>query len=758
MNQHGIALTLCMFAVAMSWAQTSWTIVSPSDKIKAVVQLTDLGGQADYPSGKVRLYYSVSSGGPSAYTEVIQQSPLGLVRSDRNFVDSLTFVSEGALRTIDSTYTMILGKRSECRNYCTEKVLTFKTSDGDLPIELVLRAYDDGFAFRYRFPGTNATPLTVTSEATGFRIPAGSVGWLLPYNTTADTYAPAYEDCWQRNVVAGAATGTSCKPNDGTWCMPALFRTPPGGWALVWETDVAPSYCNARLSAVSQLVYRITFPNANEAGGESVSGPATPSSALPWTMPWRLVITGPSPGTILESTLSTDLATPCALDDVSWIKPGRSSWSWWSANSSPTSYAALVPFVDLAAQMTWEYSCVDAGWNTMTGGTWQQLTAYAAGKNVGVTLWYNSGGPINKITGYGPRDRLYDSAARNTEFQTISSAGVKGVKMDFWLSDKQGMVKYYWDVFRDAAKYHLVVDPHGNTIPRGWQRTFPNCLTAEAVRGAEQYIWDASDPAKFPWQHTILPFTRNTVASMDWTPVTFSNISQPHQTTFGHELALSVIFESGIQHFADRVQGYQTSAISAAAQTFLKQVPVAWDDTKYVQGFPGSWVVLARRKGSDWYMAGIAGDTARTMTVSCSFLRESPASYHCLLIADGASAITFSESTDTLGSGDSLTVTVPLRGGWAAKFTDLYPAAVGRSWREGQRLVASDYSECMLCAGKPLAVPACFTIGKTDALVFDLQGTLLRKCRIRSRTVDIQKSFTLPQGVFLVRLAAVPER
>jgi hypothetical protein len=751
MNQNRLFIFIVAAMLFPVQGQTSWTILSPGDKVKANVQLADLGGQADYPSGKLRLYFSVSAGGPSAYSEVIPPSPMGLERSDQNFVDNLRFVSEGTQRTIDSTYIMITGKRSICRNYCNEKVLIFETLTGGARFELVLRAYDDGFAFRYRFPGTGSAPLTITSEATGFRLPQNSTGWLLPYNinstSASEIYSPAYEDCWRRNVIAGTAVGTSCKPVDGSWCMPALFRTPGGMWALLFESDVSASYCGSHLSAANQLVYRIAFPNASEANN---IGAAAPSWTLPWTMPWRIVITGASPGTILESTLSTDLASPSAISDVSWIKPGRSSWSWWSANSSPSNYSALTPFVDLAKQMTWEYSLVDAGWQKMTGGTLQSLLSYANSRNVGLFIWYNSGGPNNTIT-EGPRDCIYDSASRVLEFQKLRTMGAKGIKIDFFISDKQKTVQYYLDIFRDAAQYNLMVNIHGCTPPRGWQRTWPNLITAEAVRGAEQYIWSADDPAKFPWQNTMMPFTRNAIASMDWTPVSFSNNSGgPHQTTYGHELALSVIFESGIQHFADRVAAYQTSTISAGAQAFLQHVPVAWDDTRFVQGYPGSWVVLARRKGNDWYAAGIAGDTAKNMNVSFSFLRAAPASYQLTLITDGTSATTFSQRADTVSSGDSTKVNVPARGGWVAKFTNLNPTT-GVKPTASIRNVASAHQRSILCAGRSLVLPDGFVPCKTVVSVCDLTGKLLKKRLIRNRTIDIQRDFRLPQAIYIVR-------
>jgi hypothetical protein len=739
----------CAVIFSMASGQTSWTISSPGDKVKAVIQFADLSGQADYPAG-ARLYYSVSAGGPTAYSDVLQPSPMGLTRSDRGFVSGLTFVSEGLQRTIDSTYTMVTGKRRACRNYCNEKILTFQASAGGSQLEVYIRAYDDGFAFRYRFPETNAASLTVTSEATGFRPPASSVMWMLSYNTTADMYAPAYEDVWKRGLPVGAGPGVTAKPTDSTWCMPALVRTPAGYWALLWETDVSPSYCNSHLSKASQLVYRITFPNANEWNGV---GSATPSSTLPWTMPWRVVIAGTSPGTILESTLSTDLAAPSTLTDVSWIIPGRSSWSWWSDATNNKDYDTLTKFVDLAQQMTWEYSCVDGVWDAMTRGTWQQIIAYAKTKNVGINLWYNSAGPTNAIPAT-PRDLMYDSITRVPEFQRISAAGAKGVKIDFWLSDKQSAVKQYCDVFRDAAKYHLIVNIHGSTIPRGWQRTYPNLVSSEAIRGAENYKWYPDDPARFPWQNTMMPFIRNAVASMDWTPVTFTSIANAHLTTYGHELALSVIFESGIQHFADRVAGYQTTTISAGAQAFLKEVPAAWDDTKYVQGYPGSWVVLARRKGTDWYAAGIVGDTARNVTVKLSFLQASPASYRMTLITDGASATNFGESADTVVSGDSIKINIPLRGGWVARFVNLNQVAPRGPSVAAQTNLAPAMPKSFMVAGESFAVPAAYAGKKTVVSLYSPDGSLLKSMAIDKRVVSFKKDLAISAGVYVVRLLA----
>lgn len=640
---------------------SSWTITSPGNVIRATVQLLDKGNAAGYTAG-VKLYFRVEAGGPAAYATVLDDSPLGITRADASFVTGLTFDSAGPVTAVDDTYTMLTGKKSTIHATANERVLTFRANEQN-SVQLVLRAYDGGFAFRYKFPETDATAKTVTGESTGFKIPSGSRAWILPYDV-AGTYTPAYENTWRNDL----AVGTAAPSGTAGWCLPALFQTPDRFWVMIGDTDVTGSYFAAHLAgAAPNNLYSIAMPAADEA---NATGAVNPQSMLPWTTPWRMVVAGPTPGAILESTLATDLASPSVVADTSWIKPGRVSWSWWSADTSPSNYSQLVPFVDMAQTMTWEYSLIDAGWDTMTGGTYQSLLAYANPKNVGLILWYSSGGPNNSITQYGPRDRLYDASKRKTEFQTISQAGAKGVKIDFFLSDKPTMMQYYLDILKDAAANHLMVNFHGSTIPRGWQRTYPNLVTAEAVRGAENYKYDTAFPAGVPQRNTILPFTRNMMASMDFTPVTFSDSAYPHVTTSAHELALSVVFESGWQHFADKVSAY--TSLPAGPKAFLQQVPTTWDDTRYVQGTPGQLVVLARRKGTVWYVAGIAGDSqARNLTVPLTFLDSG--SYTATQITDGSTDRTFSDATTrTVTAADSLTPSLRGNGGFVAR---LVPAA-----------------------------------------------------------------------------------
>ncbi|MBN1130373.1 MAG: glycoside hydrolase family 97 catalytic domain-containing protein, partial [Chitinispirillaceae bacterium] len=429
------------------------------------------------------------------------------------------------------------------------------------------------------------------------------------------------------------------------------------------------------------------------------------------------------------------------------------SWSWWS-NEDVTRYNNVTPFIDLAQQMGWEYSLVDVGWNQMTaagGGTWQNLVTYAAGKNVSLLFWYNSGG-TNSTVNMAPRDRMSSQTTRRTEMNTISTAGVKGIKVDFFHADKQWIMKYYIDILRDAAQYKLAVNFHGCTVPRGWQRTWPNLMSMESVRGAEYYKYDGGYPARQPARNTILPFTRNAVASMDYTPVTFTNMANAHATTYGHELALSVVFESGIQHFADRVSAY--NATPANVRNFLSGVPVAWDNTRHLLGAPGTYLVLARQKGRHWYVGGINGQgSTQSVTVPLSFLVPG-VRYQMLRIADGTSNTTFGELLDTVVSTESITISMRSNGGFVARLVNIDAVAVApdlasreNSGRQGSMLVT---------AAGVITLPAEFAGKRLTVRLFDLNGKLVKTAQIQHRrSVDPVGDFGCAPGVHIVKIAPV---
>jgi hypothetical protein len=401
------------------------------------------------------------------------------------------------------------------------------------------------------------------------------------------------------------------------------------------------------------------MPEANEANKIYSN---IPQSTLPWATPWRVLIIGKNLSDVVESNLVLALNPESQFEDESWIVPGRASWSWWSDWPSPKNFNSLKKFVDMAAEMNWEYSLVDANWDLMTGGNIEELVKYANSKNIGILMWYNSGGAHNDVT-ERPRDIMDNPGLRKAELKKLAEWGVKGIKVDFFQSDKPQIIKQYFDILKDAADNKIMVNFHGCTMPRGWNRTWPNLVSMEAVRGAESYAFDENYPEKAVWHNTILPFTRNVIGSMDYTPVTFSNQKFPHLTSFGHELALTIVFESGILHFADNCESYLT--LPDAPKSFLKNVPVVWDETLLLTGYPGIDCVMARKSGDIWYIGGINGtDDNRTWKIDLA--RLSSNDFSASIISDGETNTSFSTSETEIKSGEKLIVQVLPFGGFVA--------------------------------------------------------------------------------------------
>jgi hypothetical protein len=587
-----------------SHAQQEWKVTSPDKALQLILRNTNGA-----------LQYRIVSGA----AEIVKPSSLGIEQADASFSAGLSFVST-TVKKIDERYTMRTGKRLQNHAVGNETSVLFR-NPGGVQLRLDLRAYNDGVAFRYVFPG-NGKKITVTDETTEFALAPSGRFWAQPYDLPTE-YTPAYESTYENGVAIGTAARDS-----GGWAFPALFQT-AGHWMLLTESNLTGKYFAAHLQQqAAGSVYKLALPLHGEGQG---IGAVTATAATPFATPWRTFMIGKNLGTIVESSLVHHLADPNELGNVSWVTPGRASWSWWSDHASSKDYQKLKSFVDLAKEMGWEYSLVDANWNIMEGGTVEQLIKYADSQKVKLALWYNSGGPHNVVTEQ-PRDIMNDPVKRKAELKRLHDLGIKGIKVDFFQSDKQPIIQEYFDILTDAAKEQIVVDFHGCTLPRGWERTYPNLLSMEAVRGAENYGWGKDFALNAPVQNNIFPYTRNVVGSMDFTPVTFTDYECcPHITTNAHELALTVLFETGVLHFADRVSAYQ--AMDPQIKNFVRTVPVVWDDTKFIQGEPGQETVLARRSGNSWYIAGTIGDsTQRTFNIRLPFLTTN---YKAMLFSDG---------------------------------------------------------------------------------------------------------------------------
>ncbi len=608
-----------------------WLVTSPNEGVAFELDNTE-------PEGVSGLTYRVLHKGH----EAVAASRLGIAHARSDFI-RVTVAAASGVATLDYAYDLAHGKRREVRSQAHAQMFTLRNRVGE-EAWLVVRVSDDGVAFRYVLEDHGGAPTPLTAESTEFRLAEGRA-WIQPHDAAGE-FTPAYEALYSDGTPIGT---TSPGPS---WNMPALFHT-NRRWVLLAEADLVPPAFGAHLRCTG-TTYRIVPPEPDEGLG---IGEVWPSIDGEWQSPWRVIVVGDDLGTIAETTLITDLASPSCLDDVSWIRPGRASWSWWSDHDSPKSLEALRRYVDFAADMGWEHTLVDANWTVHDEPDLRQLIDDARQREVGVWLWYNSGGPHNTVTEQ-PRDRMYERERRRDEMAKLTEWGVAGVKVDFFQSDKPEILRLMWDLLADAADHRLMVNLHGCTVPRGWQRTWPHLMTMEGVRGAEQYAFAREYPETAVWHNTILPYTRNVVGPMDYTPVTIGDQLYPHVTTAAHEIALAVLYESGVQHYADSIESYE--ALPPEVRGLLERVPAAWDDTRHVAGYPGSHSVIARRSDGAWYVAGIAGREAVTIDVHTPWLASSrPA----LLVADGAEAeLTVTEVT--LDPAWPFAIDIPTRGGF----------------------------------------------------------------------------------------------
>jgi len=610
------------------------TVVSPNQKIKLGLynmENEDIG----------EWYLKVSYIHNGQICEAIPQITLGLSRNDQSFSQELKFLKAGKALSLTEEYAVLHGKRAQCRNSANEVVVSFE-NPSKVKLNLIIRAYNDGIAFQYEFP-ENEGSYIIKDELTSYVIPDSANRWLEKWDLANEAlYNYMEDDSLQQS-----------------WSYPVLINSQDTFcWYLIHEADVNRSYCASRLSNIADKShYKITFPDSWEGNGDS-----QPTITLPWKSPWRVIIIG-SLADIVESTLVDDVSAPSVLSKTNWIRPGLVSWNYWSNNHGTKDYKVVCEFADLAADMNWPYTLLDWEWDSMdNGGNVEDAARYILSKGIKPLIWYNSG--VFKWIQATPLDRMLTHETRMEEFTKLKNMGFVGVKIDFFLSEKQNMIKYYLDILDDAAQFEMMVYFHGCLVPRGWARTYPHLMTYEGVRGAEWYNNGPEFTMTAPEHNTILPFTRNVVGSMDYTPVTFTNSQYPHITSYGHELALSIVFESGLQHMADRPVGYYE--LPDAAKTFLREVPSAWDDTKLIDGYPGKDIIIARQKGSLWYIGGLNAEPfPKIKTLIFNFLPEG-VKYKLTIIADGEHDKNFAIQYMVVEKTSSLDIRLLRRGGFAA--------------------------------------------------------------------------------------------
>lgn len=622
-----IEVLVVLLSLMLAWhpagaraEEAAWTVRSPGGAL--AVDLRRAGAEG--------LQYRVVNGGQP----VVDWSPMGVTLGWHEWfqqpqtatIGTDMAVESAEIHAVEDRFTLLAGKRRDNVYRGNELVLRFLATGGQR-FGVRVRAYDEGAAFRYEVLGDgsyrDALFRRVSAEQTGFDMRAATRSYAGIYDNPGDG-GPAYEG---RVTIGGDAVGTGVAAADGAgWAMPMLFRLPEGRWALLHEAGPAGSYAGTHIAGdVRGTLYRIAFPSAGEANG---IGSPLPAGPAPWIMPWRVIITGDL-ATIVRSTLVQALNPPAASGDSGWVRPGLASWSWLTDPASSQDLEKLKASIDLAQRFGWPYCAVDANWDRISPTSMADLVAYGRARGVGILFWYNSAGATNDVT-EGPRNRLDDPARREEEFARLEALGVAGLKIDFWDSDKPLLMQQYAGVIRDAARHHLLLDLHGSTVPRGWERTYPNLVAMEAIRGEEYYGFDKDYPTVAPFQNALMPFWRGSIGPADISPLTFTRLKNPHRTTNAHEAALAIVVQSGVVLPGDSASAYD--ALPPAWKAYLRALPAAWDDTRLVAGEPGRYAVIARRSGEGWWIGGVSGDDAPlTLDLDLSFttglatmLRDTP--------------------------------------------------------------------------------------------------------------------------------------
>lgn len=491
------------------------------------------------------------------------------------------------VRRVTDDYTMLTGKR----RHCTNKANEYRSG------ALTLRVYNDGIAFRY----ANKTGNTVYS------IPEGTRRWMQQWCDSYEGFFPLTTTYKVEPVPSYTGISKSDEGWNNRWGYPALLEPVKDVFVLLTEANIERGQSASCLFNDGEL-FRV------------VPAEQYAVSARDHT-PWRVAVIGKL-ADVVESTLVTDVSEPSKIAKTSWIQPGVASWIYWAYNHGSNDYDIICKYVDMAVTLHLPYVLIDAEWDEMKNGkTIEDAVAYAKEKGVRPLIWYNSSvGWVNGAP--GPKFRLNKAEDREKEFAWCERIGVAGVKIDFFSGDNQRNMDYCQDLLESAARHHLLVNFHGATIPRGWQRTWPNLMTTEGVYGAEWYNNVPTFTSQAARHNATLPFTRNVIGPMDYTPCAFSDSQHPHITSPAHELALTVLFESGLQHLADRPESFLSQP--QQVQDFLGALPTAWDETRYVSGYPGESVVLARRSGKTWYVAGINGsDSPQSLVLAKDFLKGS---------------------------------------------------------------------------------------------------------------------------------------
>ena len=615
------------------------------------------------PDGKVTVTLELAEGGKPCYKvnyqglEVLNNSALGVVTNIGDFTQGLE-VKEVVQNKVNRTYDLRNIKQSHIDYEANEAVATY-TRQGNPVMDVIFRVSNRDVAFRYKiYPGRRDTRVCVVeNEASSFVLPDGSTSFLCPQSRPMGGFArtsPSYETSYTLDEPVG-------KNGWGEgYSFPCLFKTPQDQWVLISETGTDGNYVGCRLLNEHSGTYRIGFPQPGEMNG---AGSTTAAIALPGLTPWRTITVGPL-ANIVETTVPFDLVEMKYKPSQEYIY-GRGSWSWIIGMDNSCNYDEQKRYIDFSAAMGYQSVLIDAFWDRQIGyDRIAELARYGRTKGVGLFLWYNSNGAWNDAP-QTPIGKMNNARIRREEMKWMHDNGIRGIKVDFFGGDKQPMMQLYEDILADANDFGLLVIFHGCTLPRGWEGMYPNYAASEAVLASENLHFGQGACDAEAFNACIHPFIRNTVGSMDFGGSTlnkFYNADNQHgtvrKTSDVYALATAVLFQSAVQHFA--LAPNNLTDAPAWAIDFMKQVPTTWDEVKFIDGYPGKYVILARRTGDKWFVVGVnAEKQTLTKTIALPMFAKDTQ----LQVYSDDPQLQGSVKTVKQNKKQQLNVTIPCNGG-----------------------------------------------------------------------------------------------
>lgn len=578
------------FALLASQALAqSITVTGPDTRLKV-----DLAVNGGIPM------YSVSYDGKT----ILEKSPLGFIANTGNFSQGMSLIGQETSQ-INKTYTQDRIKRSVV-NYAANELTVRLQNTNKQPVNIVFRVSNNDVAFRYEIPKSSETgSIVINEEKTGFDFPEYTTTFLTPQSDAMIGWKrtkPSYEE----EYTPDAPMNTRSQYGHG-YTFPGLFRIGNDGWALVSETGVDSKFCASRLSdATPEGLYTIAYPMPEENNG---NGTSAPGIALPGVTPWRTITVGNNLKPIVETTVPWDVVEP-RYESEHTYQFGRGTWSWILWQDGSINFDDQIRYINLAAAMGYEFFLIDNWWDKNIGHKrMEELARYAQSKNVSPIVWYSSSGYWNDIE-QSPTNIMDNPITRKREMKWLQKIGAKGIKVDFFGGDKQETMRLYEAILSDADDHGLMVIFHGCTLPRGWERMYPNYVGSEAVLASENLIFNQHFNDNEAFNACLHPFIRNAVGSMEFGG-TFLNKrynrtndgGTTRRTSDVFQLATAVLFQNPIQNFA--LAPNNLTDAPEVALDFMKQIPTTWDETVFIDGYPGKYAVLARRHGNRWYIAGI---------------------------------------------------------------------------------------------------------------------------------------------------------